>query len=156
MNRIEDALVKNGIVLPRPNAAAGRYVPYVRSGALLFVSGQTPKREGKVVYEGHVASDRDIESGRAAAALCTLNVLAHVKTACGGDLSRVVRCIRIGGFVQSGPTFFKHSQVIDAASELLFTLFGDAGLHARTSVGVSALPGNAMVEIDAAFEVDGI
>jgi enamine deaminase RidA (YjgF/YER057c/UK114 family) len=155
MSDIDRALAAVGIVLPAANAAAGCYVPAVRCGALLFVSGQTPKTYGKVAYAGRVESDRDIESARAAARLCAVNVLAQAKAACEGDLSRVKRCVRIGGFVQSGPSFHGQSAVIDAASDVFLAAFGDAGRHARTSVGVAALPGDAMVEVDAIFEIEG-
>jgi enamine deaminase RidA (YjgF/YER057c/UK114 family) len=155
MTDIDRALAAIGIVLPTASAAAGCYVPAVRCGSLLFVSGQTPKADGKVAYAGRVESDQDLESARAAAKLCAVNVLAQAKAACDGDLSRVKRCVRIGGFVQSGPSFHGQSAVIDAASDVFLAAFGDAGRHARTSVGVAALPGNAMVEVDAIFEIDG-
>jgi enamine deaminase RidA (YjgF/YER057c/UK114 family) len=120
---------------------------------LIYVSGQTPKVDGEVVHAGKIESDRDIDTARKAAALCAINVLAQLKAACDGDLSRVVRCVRVGGYVQSGPDFFKQSYVIDAASDVFCQAFGAAGRHARTSIGVIALPGNAMVEVDATFEV---
>jgi enamine deaminase RidA (YjgF/YER057c/UK114 family) len=155
MNPIEQALSANGITLPVANAAAGQYVPAARGGSLLYVSGQTPKVDGSLVYTGRIDSDRDIGTAREAAALCAINVLAQVKMACDGDLSRVLRCIRVGGYVQSGPDFFKQSYVIDAASDVFCEAFGPAGRHARTSIGVISLPGNAMVEVDAIFEVAG-
>jgi enamine deaminase RidA (YjgF/YER057c/UK114 family) len=154
MSEVERALASIGIALPAPNAAAGRYMPAVRCGSLLFVSGQTPKVNGKVVHAGRLESDQDISSGRAAARLCAANVLAQAKAACNGDLSLVKRCVRVGGFVQSGASFHSQSSVIDAASDVFLAAFGEAGRHARTSIGVSALPGNAMVEVEAIFEIE--
>jgi enamine deaminase RidA (YjgF/YER057c/UK114 family) len=153
MNSVDQALAAMGIELPIANAAAGQYVGTVRTGSLIFVSGQTPKVDGKIVHAGRIESERDIEAARKAATLCAINVLAQLKIACDGDLSRVLRCVRIGGYVQCGAEFFKQSYVIDAASDVFSQAFGPAGHHARTSIGVIALPGNAMVEVDGIFEV---
>lgn len=149
----EDRLKQLGIVLPAAAAPAGSYVPFVVAGPLLFVSGQLPMENGAVRYLGKVGSDLSLKDGYAAARLCAINLLAQVRAACNGDLGRVRRVIRLGGFVQAGPDFTEHPKVVNGASELMLAAFGNAGLHARAAVGAPSLPLNAAVEVEAIFDV---
>lgn len=153
MSRIEKELQRLGLALPAPAAPRANYVPFVQSGALVFVAGQLPNADGQVAVVGRLGADVSLEEGQRAARLCALNILAHVKTACGGDLDRVRRCVRLGGFVASTPEFLDHPLVINGASDLLVEAMGDAGRHARAAVGVAALPRGAAVEIEAVFEI---
>jgi enamine deaminase RidA (YjgF/YER057c/UK114 family) len=142
-----------GLELPEPPSPKGWYVPVARSDSLVFVSGQLPIRGGKVAVTGALGGGVSIEEGREAARLCTLNVLA----ALGGNgvpLESVRRAVKVTGFVRSAPDFTDQPLVLNAASELLTGVFGDAGRHARAAVGVAALPLGAAVEIEAIFEVE--
>jgi enamine deaminase RidA (YjgF/YER057c/UK114 family) len=140
-----------GLALPPVPRPQGAYVPSVRSGNLVFVAGQLPMRDGKLACAGKVGLDIGPEEARAAARLCFLNVLAAL--AYSADPSKVTRVIRLGGFVQCVDSFTGQPLVINGASDLCRDLFGEAGAHARASVGVNALPLNAAVEIEALFEV---
>ncbi|MBM3518006.1 MAG: RidA family protein [Alphaproteobacteria bacterium] len=141
------------IELPRPPAPVANYVPFVQSGNLIYLSGQIPLQDGKVKVVGTLGKDLSIEQGREAARLCALNLLGHLRNACGGDLDRVVRCIKIGGYVASTPDFGDHPKVINGASDLIVEVLGDKGRHARFAVGAGTLPLGAAVEVDAVFEV---
>ena len=148
---IEKRLSELGIALPAPGVPAGNYVPFVEVGNLAFMAGQVAREAGKMKYTGKVGRDVSIEDGQAAARLCAVNLLAQLKAACGGDLDRVDRCVRVGGFVNSPPDFFDHPKVINGASDLIVAALGERGQHARTAVGVSALPLDSAVEVEAVF-----
>ncbi len=150
---IEARLKALNITLPDAPAPAANYVPYVRTGNQVFVSGQVPWVAGERNFVGKVGKEFSIEEGQAAARVVVLNIIAQVKAACEGDLDRVVRCVKLGGFVNCTPDFHNHPQVINGASDLMVEVFGDAGRHARFAVGAPALPFNVAVEIDAVFEV---
>ena len=134
-------------------APLANYVPYVRTGNLLFISGQVPIKEGKMVYQGRLGETLSIEDGYQAARLCAINVLANVRAACNGDLNAVVRCVRLGGFVASANDFYDQPKVVNGASDLMVEVFDAAGRHARSAVAVNALPFNAAVEVEAVFEL---
>ena len=151
--RIEVRLNELGIELPQPSAPVANYVPYTVSGNLVFVSGQLCVWNGERRFVGKLGAGISIADGQQAARLCALNILAHLSVACGGDLDRVRRCVRLGGFVNCTPEFIDMPQVVNGASDLMVELFGDIGRHARAAVGVSALPGGVAVEVDAVFEI---
>ncbi|MBK8177054.1 MAG: RidA family protein [Rhodospirillales bacterium] len=151
--KIDERLAQLGIVLPTAASPAGSYLPFVFVGSQLIVSGQLPIEDGSVACCGRIGTEVSVEAGSAAARLCGLNLLAQARAACDGDLDRVRRVIRLGGFVQAGPGFSDHPKVINGASELMVEVFGPAGRHARFAVGASSLPLNAAVEIEAMFEV---
>ena len=150
---VEAQLAALDITLPDAPAPAANYVPYVRTGNQVFISGQVPWIGGERNFVGKVGTDFSVEEGQAAARTVALNIIAQVKEACDGDLDRVVRCVKLGGFVNCPGDFHDHSKVINGASDLMVAVFGDAGRHARFAVGASALPFNVAVEIDAVFEV---
>jgi len=141
-----------GITLPATPAPAGNYIPSVISGNLVYVSGQVPFLDGKIAYQGKLGQSVSLQDGQAAARLCFINILAQVSAALGGDLDRVSRIVRLGGFVASAPDFTQHPAVINGASDLAVAVFGAAGRHARAAVGVAALPLDSAVEIDAIVE----
>ena len=150
-SHIEKRLEELGITLPPPGAPAGNYVPFIVVDKLVFMAGQVAREAGKIKYRGKVGSDLSIEDGQAAARLCAVNLIAQLKAACNGDLERVDRCVRMGGFVNSPPDFLDHPKVINGASDLIVAVFGERGQHARTAVGVSALPLDSAVEVEAIF-----
>jgi enamine deaminase RidA (YjgF/YER057c/UK114 family) len=147
-----DKLQALGLALPSPPRPQGWYVPVVRSGALAFVSGQLPMRDGAVAVRGAVGGALSLEEGREAAKLCLLNILAALEGN-GVPLASVRRVVKLTGFVCSDPSFHDQPKVLNAASELLTEIFGEAGAHARAAVGVNALPLDAAVEIEGIFEV---
>ena len=151
--KIDERLSELGIVLPRAPAAAAAYVPYTRAGDILYVAGQLPVHLGELRYVGKIGTDFSIEEGQAAARQCGVNLIAQVSDALNGDLDRVVRCLKLGGFVNTTPEFRDHPKVINGASELMIQVFGDVGRHARFVVGVNSLPFGVSVEIDAIFQV---
>ncbi|MDP6687979.1 MAG: RidA family protein [Alphaproteobacteria bacterium] len=150
---VEARLEELNISLPEAPAPAANYVPYVRTGDQVFVSGQVPWVGSERNFVGKVGAEFSIEDGQAAARVVALNIIAQVRAACDGDLDRVVRCVKLGGFVNCTPDFINHPQVINGASDLMVEIFGDAGRHARFAVGAPALPFDVAVEIDAVFEV---
>ena len=152
-SNIEQRLTELGITLPAPGAPAGNYIPFVVVGELAFLSGQVAREAGKMKYVGKVGRELAIDDGRAAARLCATNLLAQLKAACGGDLDRVERCVRLSGFVNSAPDFLEHPKVINGASDLMVEVFGERGQHARTAVGVAALPLDSAVEVEAIFQL---
>ncbi len=153
---IEERLRKAGIVLPEPAAALANYVPFTQSGALLFVSGQLPLgQDGKVAsaHAGKLGDTLFHEAGRAAARLCAINLLAQVRAACG-DLGRIRRCVRLGGFINCRSDFNALAQIMNGASDLMVEILGDAGRHARSTIGVAQLPLDAAVEVEGTFEIE--
>lgn len=150
---IEARLQELNITLPKPSAPAANYLPYVKVGSLVFISGQLPSSQGELQYKGKLGDTVSIEEGCVAARLCTLNILSHLKAACEGDLNRVLRCVRLGGFINSTDVFQDHPKVMNGASNLMVEVFGEKGRHARAAVGVNALPFGVAVEVEALFEV---
>jgi len=149
---IEEKLEQLGIKLAAPPAPAGSYVPLVKSGNLVFVSGQIPIKDGKLAYTGKVTDDT-IETGQKSARLCAVNILAQLKKELG-SLEKIQKIVRLNGFVNAGPEFSAHPKVINGASDLFFEIFGDKGKHSRIAVGVSNLPLNSMTEIDAIVQIE--
>jgi enamine deaminase RidA (YjgF/YER057c/UK114 family) len=150
---VEKRLADLNIVLPEPTAPVANYVPFVRSGQVLIVSGQLCiDADGKLVAKGRLGAEVSIEAGQRAARLCAINLLAHVKAGLG-DLDKVVRVIRLGGFINSAAGFVDGPKVMNGASDLMVEVFADRGRHARSTVGVSALPLDAAVEVEGYFEV---
>jgi enamine deaminase RidA (YjgF/YER057c/UK114 family) len=152
MGKIEDRLSALGLELPRLSTPAGSYVPYVRSGNLLFVSGQIPFRADGSVVTGRVGADVTIEEGQAAARTAGLSLIAVAGSALP-SLDDVTRVVRIGGFVNAEPSFTGHPKVINGCSDLMLEVWGDLGKHSRAAVGVGSLPLGAVVEVDGVFEV---
>ena len=152
MARIEAKLAELGLALPRPMPPVATYVPFVTTGNLVVVSGQLPAADGQVAVIGKLGRWLPVEQGTRAARLCFVNVLAHLKVACG-ELDRVRRVVRLGGFIACSPEFTEHAVVMNGASDLAVALFGEAGRHARTTIGVPSLPLDAAVEVEAMFEI---
>jgi enamine deaminase RidA (YjgF/YER057c/UK114 family) len=156
MNPIDTKLAKLGITLPSPAAPVANYVPYVITGNLLVISGQLCfGLDGKLsdAHKGKLGAEIFNEAGHEAARLCAINVLAQAKAALGGDLSRIKRCVRLGGFINAAPKFTALPAVMNGASDLMVEVFGDRGRHARSTVGVAELPADAAVEVEAIFEI---
>jgi len=152
MSDVETRLAALGVVLPPPGAPVANYVPFVRTGTQVYISGQV-SRDADGGITGVVGEAVDFETARRAARLCGVNLIAQMKAACDGDLDRVVRVIKLGGFVQAGPAFFDIPQVVNGCSDLMVEAFGDNGRHARSAVGVYRLPLNFSVEVDAVVEI---
>ncbi|MCK8115686.1 RidA family protein [Anaerosoma tenue] len=148
---VRDRLKKAGLELPAPVAPVGAYVPAVRSGALVFTSGQIPMRNGSPIATGRVGGDVSVDEARECAVQCILNALAAASTVC--DLDEVERVVKVVGYVASDPAFTGQPGVIDAASDTLIAAYSDAGRHAREAVGVAALPLGAPVEISLVLEM---
>jgi enamine deaminase RidA (YjgF/YER057c/UK114 family) len=153
--RIEKRLAELGIVLPAPVPPFNSYVPWVQTGALVFISGQGPfvDRGIPARFKGRVPDEIPIERAQEAARLTALSVLAQLKAACGGDLDRVVRCVQLLGYVNAMPGFTETPRVVNGGSDLMVAVFGEAGRHSRVAVGSPALPENIAVEIAAIFEI---
>lgn len=150
--RTEAKLAELGIMLPVPVPPIATYVPYVVSGKLAVISGQLPMAVGRVGVTGKLGRSLSIEQGQRAARTCFINVLAQLKDACG-ELDRVTRIVRLGGYIACDPDFTDHAKVMNGASDLAVAVFGDKGRHARTTIGVAALPLDAAVEIEGMFEL---
>jgi enamine deaminase RidA (YjgF/YER057c/UK114 family) len=150
---VEKRLQEKGITLPQAAAPAANYVPFVVTDNLVFVSGQVTVDNGTLKYLGTVGDDLNVEDGYAAARLCGLNLIAQVRAACGGDLDRVTRVVKLGGFVNCTADFTDHPKVINGASDLMAEVFGEAGQHARFAVGAPSLPLGVSVEVDGIFEI---
>jgi enamine deaminase RidA (YjgF/YER057c/UK114 family) len=148
---IEEKIESLGIKLPSPPTPAGSYVAVVKTGNLLFISGQIPMVDGKLLYTGKV-TDENLETAQKSAKTCAINILAQLKRELG-DFEKVSKIVRLSGFVNSDPEFSQHPKVINAASDLLHEIFGEKGIHSRIAVGVANLPLNSMTEIDAIVEV---
>ncbi len=151
MSTPEDRLAELGLVLPAPVAPVANYVPYVVSGAQLFISGQVSLGPDGLVT-GRLGENMDLAAGQAAARLCAVNLIAQCKAALG-ELSRVVRVVKLGGFVSAAPDFTDIPQVINGCSDLMVDVFGDAGRHARSAVACPVLPLGSAVEVDGVFEI---
>lgn len=149
--KIDSRLKQLGITLPAAAAPAANYVPFTITGNQLWVAGQITFWDGKLKYLGKVGTDLSLEDGAAAARVCGLNIIAQAKAALG-DLDRVARVVKLNGFVNAAADFTDHPKVINGASDLIVEVFGDAGRHARVAVGVSGLPLNSAVEVDAVIE----
>lgn len=152
MGKIDAKLAELGITLPEAPAPAANYVPYVISGKMLFVSGQVARDESGFIT-GQLGNGTSVEEGYAAARTCGLALIAQARAACGGDLDKVARVVKLGGFVNCTGDFTQHPAVINGASDLMVEVFGDAGRHARAAVGSSSLPLGVSVEIEAVFEL---
>ena len=150
MDGIEERLAAMGLRLPEPAAPLAAYVPFVRAGDLLHVSGQIARDEGGVI-RGMLGADMDAPAGAAAARWCALHLLAQVRAACEGDWGRLLRVVKLTGFVASQPSFLDQPKVVNGASELLVEVLGERGRHARSAVGVAALPLGAAIEVEGVF-----
>jgi enamine deaminase RidA (YjgF/YER057c/UK114 family) len=153
MSRIDDRLAALGIVLPEPAMPVANYLPFTTHAGVVTVSGQLPLQGGKIVALGKLGAEVDVETGRFAARLCFINLLAQLRAACGGDLDRVTGVLRLGGFIASAPDFTQQAAVMNGASDLAVEVFGDVGRHARSTIGVAALPLGAAVEVEGLFAI---
>jgi enamine deaminase RidA (YjgF/YER057c/UK114 family) len=152
--RIEARLAELGLILPSAAPPVATYVPFVTTGNLVVVSGQLPIHEGKLYWTGKLGLSIGVEEGQLAARQCLLNVLAHLQVACEGDLDRVARVVRLAGFIACTAEFTQHPMVMNGASDLVVAIFGEAGRHARATIGVPSLPSDSPVEIEGMFEID--
>lgn len=150
---IEEKLSSLNIVLPNPPKPAGSYIPVLRVGNLVFVSGQIPIKDGKVEFQGKVPENLPIEQAQQAAKLCAINILAQLKAEIK-NLDNISRIVRVSGFVNSSQEFTEHPTVINAASDFFFEIFGERGRHTRIAIGASSLPLNSAVEIDLIAEIN--
>jgi enamine deaminase RidA (YjgF/YER057c/UK114 family) len=150
--KIAARLHELGIILPEPATPIANYIPFNVAGKLVVISGQIPLRDGHIAYTGKLGEAVSIETGIAAAKLCFINLVAQLLAA-AGDLDRVKQVVRLGGFIAAGPGFTQHAQVMNGASDLAVEIFGAAGRHARTTIGVPSLPGDAAVEVEGLFEL---
>lgn len=153
MGTVEDRLGRLGIELPEPSMPGANYVPFIREGQILYVTGQLSQWNGERRFIGKVGRDFDLQAGRDAARLAALNVVAQLRAALDGNLDRLKRCLRIAVYVNSDPDFHGQSQVANGASDLFVDIFGDAGRHTRMAVGVAALPYNVAAEVEGTFSV---
>lgn len=151
---IDAKLAELGISVPEAAAPLANYIGYNIVGKLVVVSGQIPLVDGKIAVTGKVGAGVSVEQGQQAARVCFVNLLAQLKAATGGDLDKVKRVVRLGGFIASPPEFTQHALVMNGASDLAVAVFGDKGKHARTTIGVPALPGDAAVEVEGMFELE--
>lgn len=152
MGKFESKLSDMGVTLPDAPAPAANYVPYVQVGDIVYVSGQISKDDNGLIV-GKLGDDMDTAAGAAAAKVCAINLLAQVKAACGGDLDRLVRVVKLGGFVNSTPNFVEQPQVINGASDFIGEALGESGKHARAAVSSPSLPFGVAVEIEGVFQV---
>jgi enamine deaminase RidA (YjgF/YER057c/UK114 family) len=150
---IKEKLESLNITLPIPPKPAGAYIPVVKTGNIAYVSGQIPIKDGRVAYKGKVPSTQSLEQAQEAAKLCVINALAQLKLELG-DLEKISKIIRVSGFVNSEPDFTDQPKVINAASNLLFKIFGEKGQHSRIAIGVASLPLDATIEIDMIVEIN--
>ncbi len=150
--RIADRIAALGLSLPEAPAPAANYVPWVQSGSLVFVSGQISQDAGGLI-KGKLGADMDVAAGAAAARACALALIAQLRAACAGDLDRVVRVVKLTGFVNSTAEFTDQPKVVNGCSDLLVEIFGDAGRHARSAVSAASLPLGVAVEIEGIFEI---
>lgn len=151
--RIDIRLKELGIELPEPVSPVANYVPFVVTGNLVFLSGQVTIGPKGLEYVGTVGKEISPDDAKKAARLCAVNLVAQLRNACGGDLDKVVRCVKLTGFVNAVPGFGGHPEVVNGASDFMVEVFGDAGRHARAAVGSGSLPRNVAVEVEAIFEI---
>ena len=154
MGLIDKRLAELGIVLPTPAKPIANYVPWVRTGNLVYISGQGAMKDSKLEYTGRVGDTLSIDDAIASARLTAINIIAHVRDACGGDLDRVKRVVKLLGLVNCTPAFGDHPKVINGASDLMVEVFGDKGRHARSAVGAPSLPFGLSVEVEAIVEIE--
>jgi enamine deaminase RidA (YjgF/YER057c/UK114 family) len=154
MGLIDKRLAELGIVLPKPAQPVATYVPWVRTGNLVYISGQGAMKDGKLQYTGRVGDTVSLEDAIASARLTGINIITHLRDACGGDLDRVKRVVKLLGLVNCTPTFGDHPKVINGASDLMVEVFGDKGRHARSAVGAPSLPFGLSVEVEAIVEIE--
>lgn len=150
---VEARIKQLGIELPEPSSPGANYVPFIRDGNTLLITGQLSQWNGERRFIGKVGREFDLEAGREAARLAALNVVAHLRAAVDGDLDRVARCLRIAVYVNCDPDFHGQSQVANGASDLFLDLFGEVGRHTRMAIGVAALPYNVAAEVEGMFSV---
>lgn len=150
---VDKRLADLGVTIPTPAAPVANYVGYVTAGNMVYVSGQVTLKDGKFEYIGKLGKEVTIEQGQDAAKLCAINIIAQLKAACGGDLDRVKRIVKLGGFVNSTPEFTDQPKVINGASDFMVAVFGDKGRHARAAVSAGSLPLGVAVEIDCVAEI---
>jgi len=150
---IDAKLAELGIAVPAAAAPIANYIGYNIVGSMVVVSGQIPLVDGKIAVTGKVGAGVSIEQAQAAARICFVNLLAQLKAATGSDLDRVKRVVRLGGFIAAGPDFTQHALVMNGASDMAVAVFGEKGRHARTTIGVPSLPGDAAVEVEGMFEI---
>ena len=151
--RIEARLAELGITLPPAGKPIANYVPFTISGKLVVVSGQLPFIDGKIAFTGKLGDGVSLETGQESCRVCFINVLAQLREAAGGDLDRVKQVLRLGGFIACVPSFTQQAVVMNGASDLCVAVFGDAGRHARSTIGVPVLPGDAATEVEAMVEL---
>ncbi len=152
--RIAERLAELGVALPEPAVPIANYVPFVGWGGLVVVSGQVPMRDGTMAMTGKLGeAGLSVEQGQEAARMCFVNLLSQLRVACGGDLDRVQQVVRLGGFIAAPASFTAHAVVMNGASDLAVAVFGQAGRHARTTIGVPSLPSDAPVEVEGMFAV---
>lgn len=156
MTSIDEKLAVLGIRLPEQPRVVANYVPYAIAGNMVIISGQLPVKEGQIAFKGKVGQDLSLEEGQAAARQCAINILTHLRVACGGDLGRVKQCVRLGGFINCGADYTDQPKVMNGASDVMVEVFGEPGRHARAAVGVNALPLGAAVEVEATFLIDPV
>jgi enamine deaminase RidA (YjgF/YER057c/UK114 family) len=150
---IAQRLAQLNIVLPSINTPSANYVPYTISGNTIYIAGQVCVKDGKPTHTGKLGVELDVAAGQAAARVCAMNILSVLQLACNGDLNKVTRCLKLLGFVNAAPDFTDVPLVVNGASDLIVEVFGDAGRHARSAVGVATLPRGAAVEVEAVFAV---
>ena len=154
MGNIDKRLAELGITLPTPAKPVANYVPWVQTGKLVFISGQGAVRDGKFEYQGRLGDTVSLEDGVKSARFCAVNVLAQLREACGGNLDRVKRIVKLVGFVNATASFADHPKIVNGASDLMVEVFGDKGRHARSAVGAPSLPFNLSVEVEAVAEIE--
>jgi enamine deaminase RidA (YjgF/YER057c/UK114 family) len=154
MNAIDQRLADLGVTLPVPAKPVANYVGWVRTGNLIFTAGQVTLKDGKFEFIGKVGKDFTVEEGYNAARLCAANIIAQLKDACDGDLTRIKRIVKLVGFVNAVPDFADQPKVINGASDLMVEVFADRGKHARSAVGAGSLPLNVAVEVECVAEID--
>ena len=154
MGKIDDRLAEMGIEVPTPAAPVANYVGWVRTGNLVITAGQVPLKDGEFMYQGRVGAEVSVEDAAQAARICGINLIAQAKDACGGDLDKIKRVVKLVGFVNGVPEFGDQPKVVNGCSDLMVEVFGDKGKHARSAVGAGSLPLNVSVEIEGIFEVE--
>lgn len=150
---VDARLAELGIDVPEAAAPVANYVGCVQTGNLVFISGQVPIKDGKFQYQGKLGESMSVEDAQAAARLCAINIVAQAKAACGGDLDRVKRVVKLTGFVNSTGDFTDQPKVINGASDLMVEVFGDKGRHSRAAVSAASLPAGVAVEVEAVVEI---